>query len=202
MWRSSVSTGLSISLCSLRCPLPQCQSHVYPRSSLFGSENEFRISPRERDALKQEYPSGSHREIRVGWGRCGLVPSVPLQQGPPPHPQDLHCYTNEVPGTRVCWMQIELSLHLLFIAEMGLFFPFLFWFFFSLHVSYLLMSVSNSIKTMVRRQLCSDWSPHTLLTTPRDTLPLPPSFWIPAASGLLEKVPKLLIQNRYSFAWN
>jgi hypothetical protein len=181
-------------------PPPPVLSQFNLRTALFGSENEFRISPRER-CVKTRISIWLPQRDEGRVGEVWAHPISPSAAGTPPHPQDLHCYTNEVPGTRVYWMQIELSLHLLFIAEMGLIFPLSFSdFFLTLHVSYLLMSGSNSIRTMGWRQLCSDWSLLTLLAAPRDTLPLPPSFCIPAASGLLEKVPKLLIQNRYSFA--
>jgi hypothetical protein len=59
------------------------------------------------------------------------------------------------------------------------------------------MSGSDSIKTVGRRQLYLDRSPTRSLPPPRDTILLPSPLQIPTASALLEKVPKLLIQNRY-----
>lgn len=111
-------------------PHPQRSLISIYEQALFGSENEFRISPREsftKTRLSIWLPQRDEGRVGEVWAH----PYSPSAAGTPPHPQDLHCYTNEVPGTRVYGMQIELSLHLLFIAEMGLFspFPFLIFFF-------------------------------------------------------------------------
>lgn len=76
-------------------------------------------SAQGRGALKQNCPSGFHKEIGVGRGRGpGLLPSSSLPWGPFPSPC-LHCYADKVRGTRVDWMQIELSLHLLVYSLPG-----------------------------------------------------------------------------------